>query len=141
MANRTKWTAKKEGQFLEQLAATGNVTRACRASDVSRTSAYDRRDELPAFAAAWDDAVLQYAERLEDEADRRAVEGTVKTIYYQGLPVGEETQYSDTLLMFRLKALKPDAYRERVQQQVVGDPNAPVQVQITRTVVREGGTE
>ena len=51
---------------------------------------------------------------LEAEADRRAVEGVVKPLFYKGqrLPV-EVREYSDVLLMFRLKALRPEQYRER----------------------------
>lgn len=65
-----------------------------------------------AFAEAFEMATNMYVETLEAEADRRAVKGVPKGIYYQGKKVGEEHWYSDNLLMFRLKAKKPDEYRE-----------------------------
>lgn len=138
MANRTKWTARKEQTFLTKLAATGNVTEACEAVDLTRSSAYARRAELPDFSTAWDDVVSQYAETLEREADRRAVEGSVRDVYYQGVVVGQERQYSDTLLMFRLKKLDPNGYRERIQQQLTGDEGGAIQVNVTHNVVRRG---
>lgn len=120
MANRTKWTAKKEEKFLATLTETGSVTAACASISVGRTSAYERRAERPAFAEAWDSALDEYADKLEREADRRAVEGTTKPVFYQGFRCGEVQEYSDSLLMFRLKALKPDKYRERTQTEQTG---------------------
>ena len=51
-----------------------------------------------------------------DEADRRAKDGVLKPVFYKGEIVGSIPQYSDNLLMFRLKALRPDKYRERFIQ-------------------------
>ena len=52
---------------------------------------------------------------LEDEATRRAVEGVERPVgWYKGKPGGVVREYSDTLLMFLLKVLLPDKYRERV---------------------------
>lgn len=53
------------------------------------------------------------ADRLEQEAIRRAVDGTNKPVFFQGEIVGFEKEYSDTLLVLLLKAHKPDKYRER----------------------------
>lgn len=138
MANRTKWTAKKEEQFLTVLTETASVTEACAAIGVGRTSAYSRKADNAAFAAAWDNAIDEYSETLEREADRRAVQGTTKPVFYQGIQCGEVQEYSDTLLMFRLKALRPDKYRERSDVKLGGTDGGPVQVQITRRIIGGG---
>ncbi|TDE85306.1 terminase [Deinococcus sp. S9] len=130
----TELTAKKREAFILALAVTGNVSAACKKAKVSRQTVYLYKREDPAFAAAWDEAEAIYVELLEAEADRRAVEGTVKTIYYQGIPVGQERQYSDTLLMFRLKALRPDKYRENSTVKHDGE----MQITVTRRVIPGG---
>ena len=38
-----------------------------------------------------------------------------EAVFYKGVHVGDRTRYSDALLMFRLKALAPEDYRERKQ--------------------------
>jgi len=48
----------------------------------------------------------------EDEAARRAFEGFERPIFQQGLHVGSERQFSDTLATLLLKAAKPEKYRE-----------------------------
>ena len=53
---------------------------------------------------------------LEAEAYRRAVEGWVEPVgWYKGKAGGTVRRYSDTLLIFTLKGLLPDRYRDRVE--------------------------
>ena len=47
---------------------------------------------------------------LEGEAYRRAVEGNLKPVYQGGVKVGEVREFSDSLLMFLLRARKPSVY-------------------------------
>lgn len=133
MANYTKFTLKKEQEFCDIIAMTGVVTEACRAIGVSRVGAYKHAEASEAFEEAWDDARAQYVERLEKEADRRAVEGTEKPVFYKGDECGRILEYSDTLLIFRLKALDPEKYRERSEQKTINDPidwdRVPVDIQ------------
>ena len=110
--------------FLRALSTTGNVTAACRAAKVPRCSAYKHREEDPEFAAAWDEALDEAADRLEEEARRRAVEGVLQKKFTKGgEPIidpetGEqyvEHVYSDTLLTLLLKAHRPEKFRERFE--------------------------
>jgi hypothetical protein len=64
---RDGWTQARRARFLECLAASANVQRACLAVRMSRQSAYRLRRRDPAFAAAWDDA-LRTARRAATEA-------------------------------------------------------------------------
>jgi hypothetical protein len=75
--------------FLEALSQEGNVTQACRVAGVDRRGAYARRDSNPTFAEAWEDAMDAWRDRLRQEALRRAVNGTYKLLYHQGVPVFE----------------------------------------------------
>ena len=74
------------------------------------------------FAAA----ELVYVEKLEAEIDRRALEGIDHPVVYQGKITAHFKEYSDNLLMFRTKKLRPD-YRDNVVKDV---PETPITTQI-----------
>ena len=121
MANRTKRTPKKIQQFLERLGECGNLSRAAKELGLGRQTIYEWRDDSPEFNQAVEAAFVKYAEDiLEVEADRRAVQGVHHKSYFdkEGNWIGEERRYSDTLLIFRLKSLKPEAYRENTSADI-----------------------
>lgn len=109
-ATKPAWTAK----FIVALAEGATVTEAAKESGTSRQNAYAYRDRDPEFAAGWDEVYEHGTERLEAEAFRRAVEGVDQPVYQAGKKVGTVRKFSDTLLIFLLKARKPDTYRERI---------------------------
>lgn len=112
-------------KFIAEVGRLGNVTLAARSAGISRRNAYKLRDEDEAFRADWDDAVMEYVEgTLEAEADRRGVEGTVRPVFYQGNECGGVREFSDTLLMFRLKAMAPEKYRHEAYIGVNATQNA-----------------
>lgn len=112
MANTSKATPQKKGKFVASLQRCGNVSESVRLVGVNRKTVYTWREEDGAFAEAWDDALAAYIESMEAEADRRGVHGVVKPVFYKGETVATVQEYSDTLLMFRLKGERPDKYRE-----------------------------
>ncbi|WP_137924641.1 terminase [Cupriavidus sp. 2SB] len=79
-----KLTPEKLAAFCAALSETCNVGKACKAVDISRWTAYHWRSEMPDFAAAWDAAMKVGVTALEDEAHRRAFEGTDKPLTHQG---------------------------------------------------------
>lgn len=129
-------TPKKEPdwhKFLVTLASTGVVLTACRKTKIPRRTAYDRRAADPEFARLWDEAAELATESLEEEAVRRARDGTLKPVYQSGALVGKIREYSDTLLIFLLKARKPSVYRD-AKVVVAGDPGNPVKHEHSGTV-------
>lgn len=108
--NPERWQAL----FLEKLAETGHVTNSCTYAQVTPKTAYKHRREDTAFAAAWDEALDTAVSTLEDEAWRRARDGVSKPVYQGGIKVGTIQEYSDTLLIFLLKANRPAKYRESI---------------------------
>ena len=96
--------------FLKGLRLTGNVSEAARAAKICRSRCYECRHRDPGFAAAWSDALEEAADRLEMEAFRRAVEGIGEDRFFKGDVVGRVTRYSDRLLMFLLKARRPERF-------------------------------
>jgi hypothetical protein len=120
--------------FLKALADTGNVRAACHVAGVGRTTAYRAQADDPAFAAAWETAIEESVDLLEIEARRRAVKGTDKPVFHQGKQVASVKEYSDTLLIFLLKANRPEKYRDnyklnelldQITRHVAGQPPAP----------------
>jgi hypothetical protein len=132
MANRTILTPEKRAEFLDHLFEHGNVTVAARSIGVSRSSLYEARERDADFAAAWDNSVQSYCDLLEYEADRRAMTGVEKPLLYKGAIVAHVQEYSDALLMFRLKSLRPEKYRERASVEHGGQGGGPLEIHITR---------
>ena len=128
MAHRTKVTAKKKAAFCKSLVETGgNVSKAALHVGIARQNCYRHKDDDPEFSQAWDEAVEEGTENLEQELYRRAHSGCMKPVYQGGKLVGHIQEYSDTLGIFLLKARKPEKYRERTQLQLSGDEENPVQ--------------
>jgi hypothetical protein len=107
-------------RFLAKLAAGYSIAAACRAERIGRRTAYDWRERDEDFAKAWDAAIEEGSDILEDEARRRAHDGVTKPVYQGGALVGVVREYSDTLLIFLLKARRPQKFRDNVKVDVSG---------------------
>lgn len=119
-------TARRRRIFLRVLAETSIVAEACRAAGAANGSFYNWRHADANFAADWDRALAAGISTLEDEAIRRARDGVEKPVFYQGKQVATTRAYSDRLLIFLLKAHKPDRYREQLWwSRRDGGPAAP----------------
>lgn len=119
---------QKRAAFLAALESTGNVCAACKSSKVSRPTVYRWRDADADFAKAWTKALDRGTDALEDEAVRRASEGTLKPVFQGGRKVGQIREFSDTLLIFLLKGRRPEKYKDRVSTTIGGNPENPVVV-------------
>lgn len=112
---------RKKALWLEAYATTGNVSAACTAADIARSTYYSWLDTDHAFVPLVAEAREHAIDELELEARRRAQQGTSKPMMYKGEPIIDPTtgdpvvirEYSDTLLIFLLKGLRPETYRER----------------------------
>ncbi|WP_047236655.1 hypothetical protein [Chromobacterium subtsugae] len=127
MAKLTKLTPEKAARFLEVLADTANVSKAARAIKMARPYLYELKAKDKRFSAAWDEAIALGTAALEDEAARRAMEGTLRPVFYKGAKVGTIREFSDTLLIFLLKARDPEKYADRVKQELTGKGGGPLQ--------------
>lgn len=96
--------------FLATLALTANVRLSCQQAGVSRAMAYHARIRSAKFAAQWRDAMDEAIDILQAEARRRAM--TV----------------SDLLLIFLLKAHRPEMYRETIRQEITGEGGGPIEI-------------
>lgn len=108
------WSNEKQRTFIGALADTGSVTESARIVGMSVTSCYRLRRAPDAgnFAAAWDAAIQQASKRLVDIAFDRAVNGVEHFVIDKtGRHIYTHNRYNDRLLMFLLRAHRPDRYR------------------------------
>jgi len=95
-ANAGEW----KDAFLAVLRGSGNIRESCEQAGISRETAYKWKKQDKVFADKWEDSKEDAIEALEHEAHTRAMES------------------SDVLLMFLLKALRPEKYRERYEHRI-----------------------
>lgn len=104
--------------FLETFRVHGNVSRACRDHGINRADVYRWKEHDEEFMLGWNIAEIEATEHLEATAFDRAVNGVTQEtpIYFRGTAIDSviKTEYSDTLLIFLLKARAPEKYRDNV---------------------------
>src|SRR5438067_5704413 len=100
---REEFGPRKRAIFLDNLRKYGAGYVACKQANIARSTAYDARNAEPEFAAAWEEAKEDALDLLEATAHKRA------------------HAVSDTLLMFLLKAGRPEKYRESSTLKLEGD--------------------
>ncbi len=109
------------------------VRAACKMARYARRCVYRWRAQDTAFAARWVAAMQVAGDLLEEEADRRGRDGFDVPVFYQGKASGTKREYSNGLLLARLKAIRPEMYRERGS---AATPRQP-QLQLVSVVVRD----
>jgi hypothetical protein len=115
--------------FLEAYRQTGSIRAAAEAVGINRQTHYDWLSDDETYPERFQQAKADAAERLEEEARRRAVEGVEEqTGWWKGKPGGTVRRYSDTLLIFLLKGALPAKYRERHEH--TGADGAPLRTEI-----------
>lgn len=131
-------TLRRREKFLARLREGFSILAACEASGLNRRVAYRHRETDPEFASAWDEALEEGTDRLEDEARRRAVDGVEKVVVSAGAIVEildpetgcksplMVTTYSDRLLVKLLEARRPAKFRSGVQVNMEADDAAEV---------------
>lgn len=152
--------ANSQGLFLLELRQTGNVSRACSAAGIARVTAYawkandegakgDEGDGGDGFSAKWNEVHNAYVDGLEQEVDRRAFVGYDQPVVYQGElqyetdGEGNKTlvtvkKFSDSLVGLRLKALRPDKYRELRETHHTGGTDSTLTQRVIFTMPDNG---
>jgi len=109
--------------FLAALENTGSVTAAAEAAGVHRTAAYKHLQTDKAFSEKWDESVEHASDVLEDEARKRAFAG------------------SDLLLMFLLKGIRPQRWRESRATLPPAELNKMIEVELKRLAAAKNEDE
>ena len=85
--------------FLSSFRQCGNITKSSEAAEVTRQAVFYAYKRDPDFRALYEEAKEESIERLEEVARNRA------------------TTSSDNLLIFLLKSMRPEVYREVVRNE------------------------
>lgn len=126
MSANTTRKPECDAKFFAALENGHPVRAACAMADYGRSSVYDWRKQDAAFAERWKHALDIAGDLLEEEADRRGRDGYDEPVFYQGEERGQKRKYSDALLLARLKAIRPDQYREKITMPTVGQQSVTV---------------
>jgi len=137
----SKMKVRKQIRFLKALAETGNVTKALQMAIVKRGRWQHWMKSDIAFQERYEQAKEMAADRLEEEAWRRAVDGYDDHVTYQGKAIYHEypkghpragelmtdwlgdpipitiRKYSDRMLELLLKGHRPEKFRENIEPQ------------------------
>jgi hypothetical protein len=106
-------TSARKTAMVHALGKVGNIRGACVLAGVSRQTHYDWFSSDPGYALRCEDAIEDFADKLEAEAYRRAVVGEVRPIMYKGKEVASICERSDALLLAALRAVRPEKWRDR----------------------------
>ena len=99
------WTPFARRLFLEVLAETGRVSRACEYAQLTPQSAYRLRARDPLFAASWDAACELARAPLADALYERALDGVTETITKDGEVVATRHRHDNRLSIAVLNRL------------------------------------
>lgn len=114
-------TQAHKDRFIEFLRSTGNPSVSARAVGYSPSCMRDHKMKDGVFSQEWDEALLEAADALEQEARRRAINGVVRKKvlgFKDDFEIVDEIHYSDSLLLAMLKAKKPDEYADRTKSEI-----------------------
>jgi hypothetical protein len=118
----------KQRAFLAVYSEAGNISQAAELANVNRCMHYTWMGKSEKYREAFQGAMEMAADRLEQEARRRAVNGVSEPVFYKGEQCGTIQRYSDTLLIFLLKGIRPEKYRERFGHEITGKDGGPIEV-------------
>lgn len=99
--------------FLEAVRRTGLIAQSARAAGTNSRRIKSECEEDKEFAADMQESLMLYAEMVQEELHRRAVEGVEEDVYFQGVKCGTKRNYSDALLTTLVKAKSPE-FREKI---------------------------
>lgn len=106
---------EKLADFLEHFSAHGIMNEACAQAGISRKAVWRARKD-PTFSRLYEEAQALGVSAMEDEAVLRATKGSKEPVFWKGRRIATIRKKSDLLLMFILKAKRPDLYRDNYQQ-------------------------
>jgi hypothetical protein len=112
---------------LEAYARIGTVVHAAQHVGLPRRTHYKWLKKDPTYARQIAEAEEEAIQHLEREARRRAMVGVEEPVYYRGQVCGAVRKYSDTLLIFLLKAKRPDIYRDHQSVDVAMSVNHDIE--------------
>ena len=123
----------RKAVFLEAYKLSGTVTFASKIAGVHRATHREWMTSDSEFAKIYKEAHEDFIESLEQEAVRRARDGIKREVFYQGEVVGNMQEYSDSLLMFLMKANRAGKYRDQRSVELTGPAGGAMKIEVIYT--------
>ena len=101
---------RPQGRFLRELARSGSVSAACRASGLARRTVYNWREADADFRTHWYAALGRGVARLRDEAMERAMVGRETPVWHDGRIAGHVPVPDSRVLWKLLQSLQAETY-------------------------------
>jgi hypothetical protein len=122
-------TEQQQEIFLSTYRKTGALQKSCSAAGITKRSleAFTNSIKGEDFADAFQNALEEWQETIEAEISRRAIEGVDKGVYFKGVLMDTEKEYSDSLLIKMAESTIPK-YSKKLEI----DMKTPIQVVINR---------
>lgn len=94
--------------FLATFEKSANITEACKAAGISRSTFYDWTEKYEQFSILYHQAEQIANDAIRAEIFRRGHDGWLEPQFSAGKNMGNVRKYSDTLLIFLAKARMPE---------------------------------
>lgn len=115
---------EKRAKFLNVLSKTGSVKKAAAQVALTPRALTLARRKYPDFDRNWEMAMeIYHTFEAEETIRHRALDGTLRAIYYQGVKVGYERVYDSGLTQFWYKSNMRDKYGDKSEVQINGNIN------------------
>ena len=112
-----KFNKRAKDKFLAHFREHGLLHLAAKAANVTTETVRNHRKDDPEFSEAYDTALEEFRDELEQEAYRRAVQGVEEDHYFKGDHTHTTVKYSDRLMELLLKRHRPE-YRDKITADV-----------------------
>lgn len=126
----------RKQDYLDDLRERGLLTKSARALSISMATIARWRKDDEQFEEGVQLALLEHAEKLEEEAVRRAHDGVEEPVFHKGEVVGYVTKYSDSLMSKLLDGAMPNKYGSRSKVELTGAGGGPIAVDDTTTAAK-----
>lgn len=120
---------KAQVEFLYSYIVHGSLRKAAKHSGVHKARHFEwKRKAL--YVECFEEARRLTLGALEDEAQRRAVDGVVEPVFYRDKLVGHKRRYSDSLLIRLLEANGPEKFKVAEKKDESEKPKVKVNIYI-----------
>ena len=118
--------------FLAAYKLTADITAAAAAAKIDRSNHYSWLKQSEKYRAAFDRARIEVADAIEAAAIRRARDGVLEPVFYQGIKCGAIRRYPEGTAMFILRGLKPEVYGQKAEITGAGGQAIRVEVEFVK---------
>jgi hypothetical protein len=118
----------KARAFLAAYKNSASITQAAKAARIDRTLHYRWLRRSSGYAAAFERAKPIAAGVLLDRTVKRAIEGTLEPVFYQGQRCGLIRRYPEGTAQFLLRGLMPEVFGAKLTAEVSGPGGAAIEV-------------